>query len=243
MRVVITRAEQEAAAMGAAIKNIDCTPIAASMMEIHLAEEPIDLTGYQGVLITSKNAIRALDKVSEEKEFPIFCVGPQSRKAAEELGYTNVKNSFGGYKNLPIFLARETDKAAGPFLFLHGGNIAGSPVQDLGKAGFKIVSRRVYSAGAITTLSDEVKAEFEKTSPPEFVTFMSIRTYKLFRDVMESHGLLPKLKDCIAVCISPAVADFAREIRWKKVYSTDDMSGPSIVKKISEIKKATEAAS
>jgi len=243
VRVVITRAEKEAAALGAAVKKIDCTPIIASMMEIHLAEEPIDLAGFQGVMITSANAIRALDNVSEEKEIPIFCVGPQSHKVAEELGYTNVKNSLGGYKNLPIFLARETNKDAGPFLFLHGGNVMGNPVQDLIKAGFKVASRRVYNAGAVTSLPDEVKAEFEKSPVPEVVTFMSIRTYKLFRDVMESHGLLPKLKECIAICISPAVADFAREIRWKKVYSADEMTGPSIVKKISEIKQATEAAS
>lgn len=243
MRVVITRAEDEAVKMGQAIHGIGCTPLVASMMEIELSAEPIDLTGFQGVLATSANAVRALEQANENRDIPIFCVGPQTRNYAESVGYKNVTNSFGGSKNLPIYLQRETTPAKGPILFLHGGNIAGNPIQELKSVGFRVVGRKVYGAAPIKTLPDDVRAEFEKDVPPEIVTFMSIRTFKLFRDVMQSEGLLPKLRGSMAVCISTAVADFAREVRWKKVYIADEMSGPSIVSKVAELKESAGAPS
>ncbi len=243
MRVVITRAEDEAVQMAQAVKMIDCTPLVASMMDIMISEEPIDLTGYQGVLATSGNAVRALEKATEDRDIPLYCVGPQTRKLAESLGFTHVTNSFGGSKNLPIFLQRETSPSKGPILFLHGGNIAGNPIQELQKAGFRVVGRKAYGAAPITTLPEDVRAEFEKDVPPEVVTFMSIRTYKLFREAMEKEGFLPKLRECMAVCISPAVADFAREIRWKKVHIADDMTGPAVVSKVAELKESAGAPS
>lgn len=243
MRVVITRAENEAARMAQSIESIGCTPLVASMMEIELNENPIDLTGFQGVLITSANAARALERANEDRDIPIYCVGPQTRKFAESLGYKNVTNSFGGNKNLPIYLQRETSPSKGPILFLHGGNVAGSPVQDIQKVGFRVTSRKVYGAAPIKSLPEDVRAEFEKDVPPEVVTFMSIRTFKLFRQVMQDEGLLPKLRDCMAVCISPAVADFARELRWKKVYAAADMTGPAILTKIAELKESAGATS
>ena len=39
------------------------------------------------------------------------------------------------------------------------------------------------------------------------------------------------------------VADFAREVRWKKVYTAEDLSGTAIVQKVAELKESAEAAS
>lgn len=243
MRVVITRAENEALRMAQSVDGIGCTPLVASMMDIELSDNPIDLTGFQGVIVTSGNAVRALEKGNEDRDVPVYCVGPQSRKLAESLGFKNVSNSFGGAKNLPIFLHRETSPQKGPLLFLHGGNLSGNPIQDVQRAGFRVQGRKVYGTAPIKTLPDDVRAEFEKDVPPEIVTFMSIRTFKLFRDVMQNEGLLPKLRDSMAVCISPAVADFAREIRWKKVFTAADMTGPAILEKITELKESAGAPS
>jgi len=243
VRVVITRAENEAANMANAITKIGCEPLVAPMLEVKYEDVPIDLTGIQGVIVTSGNAVRALEKSTEERDIPIYCVGPQTRKLAESLGFKNVKNSFGGIKNLPIFIGRETTPMEGPLLFLHGGNVTGNPVKDLAQAGFRAGGLKVYGAGPVTTLPEEVRAEFEKPVVPEIATFMSIRTFKMFREIMQSEGLLPKVREMVAVCISPAVADFAREIRWKKVCSADEMTGPSIIQKIEEIKESADAAS
>jgi len=243
VRVVITRAENEAARMAQAIDGIGCTPLVASMMEISLRDEPIDPSSYQGVLVTSANAVRALEKATEERDFPLYCVGPQTRKFAESVGFTHVSNSFGGVKNVPIYLKREASPSKGPILYLHGGNITGNPVQDLNKVGFRVVGRKVYGTAPIKTLPDDVRAEFEKDVPPEVVTFMSIRTFKMFRELMQKEGLLPKLRDSMAVCISPAVADFAREVRWKKVHTAADMTGPAVLAKITELKESATATS
>jgi len=229
--------------MGQAVKAAGCEPLIASMIEIKLKEDPIDLERFQGVLATSGNAVRALEKATEKRDVPLYCIGPQTRQLAESLGFTNVKNSFGGHKNLPIFLARETTPDKGPILYLHGGNVMGNPIQDLANVGFRAIGKRVYSAGPVGELSDEVRAELEKDVPPEIVTFLSIRTFKLFRDVMEKEGLIPKLRSSIAVCISPTVADFAREIRWKMVCPAEDMTGPAVIRKVVELKESAEAAS
>ena len=243
MRVVITRAENEARGMAKAVEGLGCEPLVAPMLDINYPETEIDLEGVQGVVVTSSNAVRALEKGTEIRDIPLYCVGPQSRKNAEAAGFINVSNSFGGVKNLPVFVRREADPTKGPIVYLHGGNLTGNPLQDLANMGFKVRGKKVYSAGPVDKLPDNVREAFEGSEIPEFVTLFSIRTYKLFRSAMQNEGLLPKLKDTTAVCISPAVADFAREIRWKKVISSEEMTGLSILDALKNAKEAVDAAS
>lgn len=243
MRILITRAENEAVNLGNAVKALGCEPLVAPMLDIQFKEDPIDLEGVQGIVVTSGNAIRALEKASEERDIPVYCVGPQTRKLAESLGFTQVHNSFGGIKNLPILIGRESAPDKGPLLLLHGGNLTGNPVQELNKARFRVRSLRVYSAGPVDEFPEDVRTSLEKDGAPDLATFFSIRTFKMFRELAQKEGLIDIFRDTAALCISPAVADFAREMRWKRVFSAEDMTGPAVLKKIEELVEEEKASS
>lgn len=242
MRVLVTRAEKEAANLGGSLEGIGCTPILAPMMEIKLHEDPIDLSGIQGIVATSANAARALAQMTDERDISLYCIGPATEKAANEVGFTNTVSSIGTLSNLVAFVQKNANPKAGPILYVHGDHVSGNPVQELRGLGFQVGARRVYGAQAIDHLTDEARAEFEKETPPEVVTFFSIRTFKLFLDVMKKEGLTGKLKDSTAVCISPAVADFARGVRWKKVISASEPNGLAVLNVIKELKESQPAA-
>jgi len=44
--------------------------------------EPLKLDGVQGILVTSANGIRALARLSERRDLPVFAVGPQTAREA-----------------------------------------------------------------------------------------------------------------------------------------------------------------
>ncbi len=243
VRVIITRADNEAPGMAEGITEIGCTPLVAPMMEIKHLEAPLDPTQYQAVITTSTNSNRTLAQVCESRDFKLFCIGKASERAAQALGFTNILSSIGNHKNLAIFISRHANPADGPLLYLHGDNTTGNPVQDLRRAGFDVKMELAYRSAPVGALPDDVRAEFDKETPPEFATFMSIRTYRLFKELMEKEGLLPKLAQTTAVCISPAVADFVRGNRWKKVLVSKELSAPSIINTINEIKEGQSAAS
>ena len=236
MRVVVTRAENEAPQMAARLSSMGITPLVAPMMEVEIIKTPVDVSLFHGFITTSGNGVRSLAEATKERDIRLFCVGGQSEKLAKELGFTNTQHSIGNHKNLTIFIGRHLKPNEGTLLYLHGDIIMGNPIQDLRAKGFKSQSRLSYTAAATKKLPEEVMAEFQKDNPPEVVTFYSIRTFRLFRDLMQSLGLIPSLSKSTAVCLSPAIADFARELRWKSVVALSENSTPAFVEAIEALK-------
>ncbi len=243
MRVVVTRAENEAARMGSLLQKAGCTMLVAPMMEIDFVDAPVDLEPYQAVVATSANAVRGLAKATEERGVRVYCVGKPTDDIAQELGFTNTEHSIGTHNNLVNFIKRYAKPEDGPMLYLHGEVVTGTPVQDLRRNGFKMAAKLMYKAVGAKGLPDAVREEISGENPPEVVTFLSIRTYRLFREVLEKEGLLGQMAKVTAVCISPAVADFAREIRWKSVLTAKEMTARSVVGVIEEMKENTSSAS
>lgn len=242
MRVVITRAENEAAGMAEKVTALGCTPLIASMMEIEIKPNEFDPSRFQALVVTSANGIRSIAESVPERDMRIFCIGIPSRKAAEGLGFTNLESSIGNSKNLVNFIRRHADPADGPLLYVHGEHTAGNPAQELRSGGFEVRPIMGYRQAPIKAIPAEVRAEFESDTPPEIATFMSIRTFKLFREIMEAEGLLSKLSQTTAICISPAVADFARGVRWKKVRAARETTGAAVLDVVRELKEQEAAA-
>lgn len=236
MRVLITRAENEAANLGYLLNEAGLKPMTAPMMEIKIIDTPFDVSAFQGVITTSGNAVRSLAESTDIRDIPVYCIGGQSDKLAKELGFTNTHYSIGNHKNLTIFIKRMVDPEAGVLLYMHGDVVEGNPITDLRQRGFRTQGRLSYQTKPVESLPDEIVEAFESDAPPEIVTFFSIRTYRLFKELLVKHGFAAKMKDVHAVCLSQAIADFAREIRWKSVSAAPELNAKSVVSVIEGLK-------
>jgi len=67
------------------------------LLETRWLRPPVDLARYDGIILTSKNAIEALERIAPAwKALPVVCVGKATERRAAETGAT-VLAACGGY--------------------------------------------------------------------------------------------------------------------------------------------------
>ena len=71
------------------------------MMEVHFrSNEVLNLDGVQAVLCTSANGVRALTRVTEERDRLLLAVGDATASRARTEGFTNVASAGGSLTDL-----------------------------------------------------------------------------------------------------------------------------------------------
>lgn len=242
MRVLITRANEEAKHLGNQIIKIGCTPLIASMMEIEYKTDPFDPDEFSAVVTSSQQAIKALADSTDRRDMLLYVVGPASERCAKELGFTQVRAAAGTGKAMVGFIRRTLDEKDRPVCYFRG-EVVHQPIgKDLSRAGYTVKPRLAYRAKAVDHFPDDVLAEFAKETPPEVAIFMSIRTYRLFAEALEKSGYMDKISQMTAVCISAAVADFVREHRWKRVVTLAKPGGMELIDTVKRLKEEADAA-
>ena len=94
MRLLVTRPEPDATRQAELLAARGHEPVLAPLLAIESATNvPIELDGAQALIVTSRNALRALAShrdVAALLQLPLFAVGEATAKAATELGFTTV---------------------------------------------------------------------------------------------------------------------------------------------------------
>ncbi len=78
MRVLVTRPEEDASALAAALAARGFDALVEPMLSVAPAPgvtPPLDLDGVQALLFTSANGVRALARLTERRDLPAFTVG------------------------------------------------------------------------------------------------------------------------------------------------------------------------
>ena len=117
MRVIITRPEPDAASEAELIAARGHQPVLAPLLEIEFFNAALPLAGAQGLIVTSRNALRALaahpDRAAASK-LPLYAVGEATAEAASELGFAEVTAGPGTAAELARLIAREIAPERGP---------------------------------------------------------------------------------------------------------------------------------
>src|SRR5207244_1786444 len=107
LRALVTRPRTEAAALAEALMARGIEAIVEPLLDIHYRDGPApDLAGAQAVLCTSANGVRALARLSAERNVAVFAVGEASAARAREEGFARVESAGGTVDDLAR-LARE----------------------------------------------------------------------------------------------------------------------------------------
>lgn len=215
MRVLVTRPEPDASLQAEALAARGHEPVIAPLLTIEfLSDAKLGLDGVQALIITSRNALRALAAHPQRDEaikIPVLAVGDATAHAAQELGFREVTIGLGTGAALAGLIKQELEPKEGPLLHLTGDVIA----FDLGAAleahGFIVRKTMLYRAAPADALPAEALAALN-AGRLDGVILMSPRTARIFVALLAKHGAATPIKGPICYCLSEAIAEELRPL-------------------------------
>ncbi|MGE0046019.1 MAG: uroporphyrinogen-III synthase [Hyphomonadaceae bacterium] len=221
LRVLVTRAEPQAALTAERIRAQGGEAIVAPVLRVEPVPADLNLAGAQALLFTSTNGVRAFAQVSPERALPALCVGDATQFAAQEAGFTQTQSANGDGEALAKLVIEALDPNAGALIHIAGEAIAFDLAQALAAHGFKAERRILYRTIAADALPNAIAARLGD-SPPGFdaILFHSPRGAAVFCALLDSHA--PQAFSALtAVCLSQDVAAAAAASPWKRVRVAD----------------------
>jgi uroporphyrinogen-III synthase len=210
MRLLVTRPEPDARRQAEALAAKGHQPVLAPLLTIEfLSDMPLDLAGAQALIVTSRNALRALSFHPQRREaikLPLLAVGEATARAAAELGFTQVTTGPGTGEALAELIRRELGPNAGPLVHLAGETLAFDLKSALEMHGFAVRQAVLYRAVPVRELPPQALSLLT-AGKLDGVILMSPRTAGTFADLLRMHGAVTELTGLRCYCLSPAVAE------------------------------------
>lgn len=210
MRLLVTRPEPDATREAETLTALGHDPVRAPLLEIEFLQDvPLNLNGAQAIVITSRNALRALGTHPEREQavaLPLFAVGEATAWAARQLGFTEVTIGPGTGAGLPPIICTEVHPDHGPLLHIGAEKVAYDLKGTLEEDGFELRRVVLYRSHAVEELSEEIVEQL-KHGDIDGVLLMSPRTARAFARLIQRYGLVTQVKGLVCYCLSKAIAE------------------------------------
>lgn len=175
----------------------------------------LPLENPRAVIITSKNALRALEKHDTLKELPLYAIGDQTAQLAKDMGFLHVFNASGTSQDL-IKLILNTARPSKGILWHLSGEIIHENIVDILKAhGLKAERRIVYYTEEVDILPLSLQT-YLKNQEISHVIFFSPHTVALFVKVLKKYALEKSACQMCALCLSKNIFIKASTLEWKE---------------------------
>lgn len=210
MRVLVTRPEFDATREAEALAAHGHDPVLAPLLAIEfLPGVPLDLDGAQALIVTSRNALRALashDALEQALALPLFAVGEATARAAKQLGFTEVIIGPGTGAGLLPLIRRELHPEKGALVHVAAEAVAFDLKPALEEEGFTFRRSVLYRSHPAETLPAEVVASLA-SGEISGVILLSPRTAKTFAALAERHDVVTQAQGLVCYCLSQTVAE------------------------------------
>ncbi|MGH6825487.1 uroporphyrinogen-III synthase [Methyloceanibacter sp.] len=220
MRVLVTRPEPDATRQAELLVARGHEPVLAPLLTIESATDvPLDLGGAQALIVTSRNALRALAShpdLAAALRLPLFAVGEATAKAAADLGFTKVTAGPGTGEALSRLIAEALPPNAGPLVHLAGETLAFDMKSALQAKGFTLRQPVLYWAVPATRLPESVLSLLN-ASKLDGVILMSPRTAAIFAALVVRHEALTQASRLDCYCLSAAVAQAVEPLKARAI--------------------------
>ena len=222
MRVLVTRPEEDAAGLAAALREAGHEPVMAPLLAVEfLSPAALDpeLCGVQALLFTSANGVRALAALktgAPRRDLPVLAVGDASARAARDAGFSAVESAEGDVAALAELVRARVDSAGGALFHATASKLAGDLGGRLTQWGYDYRRAVLYRSRPATSLPDEILLEFQQRTLGA-ASFFSPRTAKTFATLALAAGLAHDLLHVRALCLSKAVADALGTLVWRRL--------------------------
>lgn len=177
----------------------------------------VPLKALQAIIITSKNALRAIEKDENLKEIPLYVVGDQTANLARHKGFLKVWSASGTSTELIKLILRNAKRENGILYHLSGEIVKGNIVDELRAKGFQAERHIVYCIQKIKNLPETLFFEL-KNKKISHVMFFSPHTTTIFVNLINKNALEKVTCQMTALCLSQDVAEEAGFLEWKKIW-------------------------
>ena len=218
MRLLVTRPEPDASREAEALAARGHEAVLAPLLTIEFrGDAPVALEGAQGLVVTSRNALRALAShpaLGEALKLPLFAVGEATARQAQELGFADVTIGPGTGAALAALISDELKPKRGPLVHLAGETLAFDLKSALESQGFTVHQPVLYRAVPAGALPPQALSLL-KAGKLDGVILMSPRATKTYAELVARHGLVTQAKSLVCYCLSEAVAEAAAPLGGK----------------------------
>jgi len=209
MRLLVTRPEPDASHEAEMLAVRGHEGVLAPLLAVEFCDAPLELEGAQGLIVTSRNALRALAvrrELDQALELPLFAVGEATARAARELGFARVTTGPGTGAALAELISGEIKPERGALVHLAGETLAFDLKSALERQQFTVRQPLLYRAVPARAFPAEALRQL-KAGKLDGVILMSPRTAKTFAELVARHGLVTQAKRLVCYCLSEAVAE------------------------------------
>lgn len=165
MRIWIARPEPAATRTSLRLTDLGHDPLVAPVLAMSATGEAMPAGSFDGVLVTSANAVAALAARAPRRDddaVPVFCVGSRTAEAAREAGLPQVREARGDAAALSR-LVRETLPAGSHLIHLAGADRKAEPAASLIAAGYVVTVHVAYAMNAVPRLPISVAEALGET--------------------------------------------------------------------------------
>ena len=209
MRLLVTRPQPEAERQAGKLAKLGHEAIVEPLLNIEfLNPRPLLVTGAQALIVTSRNALRALTRHDDFRtalNIPLFAVGKATSRLAEKLGFATVHEGGGTAEELMPLIASLCVPEDGPLVHLAGERLAWDLKGALEREGFSVLQPVLYRAVPIERFGAQVQ-EALASGDLQGVILMSPATAKTFARLIDIHGHAQAAEKLACFCLSKNVA-------------------------------------
>lgn len=210
MRVLVTRPEVDARHEAEALIARGHEPVLAPLLEIEfLPDVDLQLEGAQAVVITSRNALRALAGHKQREEvvaLPLIAVGEATAWAGREFGFHEVTIGPGTGAGLPPIIRREVHPEKGALVHIAAEKVAFDLKEALEVDGYEVRRPVLYRSHAVESLPESVVSELASGAINN-VLLLSPRTARTFARLAQAEGVAAAAQGLVCYCLSKAIAE------------------------------------
>jgi uroporphyrinogen-III synthase len=229
LRALVTRPRAEAAGLADALANRGIEAILEPMLDIRYRDGPVpDLAGVQAVLCTSANGVRALARLSPERNRRLFAVGESTAGRARTEGFVQVASAGGNADDLARLVRDRLRPEDGPVLHVAGTEVAGDLAGDLRMHGFDVERAVLYEARPAAVLSVAAVRALS-SGIVDFALFFSPRTAAIFAGLAQRAGIAVALHGVTAVSLSAAAEAALAGLAFRDRYVADAPDQPGLL--------------
>jgi uroporphyrinogen-III synthase len=215
LRVLITRPRHRAESLAERLETLGHEVLIEPLLSIEpLHPGTIPLGGVQAILLTSANAAHAVPP--EGRHLPVLAVGVATARAARAAGCTTVLEADGEATSLARLVLDRCAPGSGALLHLCGEQVREGLAEHLVAAGFEVRRQVAYRARAASALSAGLIDALHRERL-DVVLLFSPRTARTFIGLLIAHGLSARLGKVQALCLSEAVAEPCRRLRFARI--------------------------
>ena len=212
--VLMTRPVQEVQGLATALEVAGFQSLSWPMLEITASGEKLpELSGFSGLVFTSRQGVRFCAEQTNERALPVFAVGDATAEEARNAGFSRVISAKGDGGDLARLIGATVKPGE---KLLHPGAEEKAEGWHEKISGIDIMAVTLYKAVPPQGFPEEVRRAL-LAGEIGYVLFFSPATARNFVTLLSGAGFEKAVRGAVAVCLSRMVAEAAGLLPWTRV--------------------------